>query len=140
MGPSFSWLFGPRTYDDMVGKWNAVGGPFKHGLTAVDKCVVSRGTPADLTWPNSSLFTGDVTACSADLRERHEGHLVVMRSGELLRSLLLPAGSMNTLLLIVHPIVLGSGERLFGGERRFDLALETVMPARGGLVLAQYRS
>ncbi len=92
MGPSSSWLFGRRIYDDMVGHWNAVGGPFKDGLNAVDKYVVSRGTPADLPCPNSSLVTGDVTARLADLRERHEGHVVMMGSGELLRSLLLPLG------------------------------------------------
>lgn len=62
-----------------------------------------------------------------------------MGSGELLRSLLLPGRLVDTLLLIVHPLVLGSGERLFGGARGFDLMLETVTPARGGLALAQYR-
>lgn len=139
MGRSFSWLFGRRTYDDLVGHWNAVGGPFKDGLNAMDNYVVSRGTTADLPWPNSSLVTGDVTARLGEVRERQDGNLVVMGSGELLRSLLLPAGLVNTLLLIVHPIVLGSGERLFGEEGRFDLDLENVTQTRAGLVLARYR-
>lgn len=37
MGSSFSWLFGRRTYDDMVGHWNAAGGPFKDGRNTIDK-------------------------------------------------------------------------------------------------------
>lgn len=62
-----------------------------------------------------------------------------MGSGELLRSLLLPARLVDTLFLIVHPVGLGSGQRLFGDEGRFDLETEKVGHARGGLVLAQYR-
>lgn len=37
MGPSFSWLFGRRSHDDMVGHWNAAGGPFKDGRNTIDK-------------------------------------------------------------------------------------------------------
>lgn len=123
----------------MVDHWKTVGGPFKDGLNTIDKDVVSRGTTTDLPWPNSSLVTGDVTARLAELREGHEGNLVVMGSGDLLRSLLFPARLVDALLLIVHPVVLGSGKRLFGSESRFDLALQEVTAARGGLVLAQYR-
>lgn len=139
MGSSFSWLFGRRTYDDMVGHWNAVGGSFKDGLNAGQKYVVSRGTTTSLPWPNSTLVTGDVRARMEALRDAETGNLVVMGSGVLLRSLLLPTGLVDMLLLIVHPIVLGAGERLFDGVGRFDLRLEKVTTTNGGLALMRYR-
>ena len=139
MGARFSWLFGRRSYDEMLGHWNAVGGPYKDGLNAATKYVASSDPDASLPWPNSRLLTGDVPAAVAGLRDEAPGNLVVMGSGVLIRSLL-PHGLVDELLLIVHPLTLGSGRRLFpddGALRRFDLV--GAEPTRSGLVLARYR-
>ena len=48
-------VLGRRSYDDMLGHWNAVGGPFKDGLNNVTKYVASSHPDTDLPWPNSTL-------------------------------------------------------------------------------------
>jgi dihydrofolate reductase len=88
MGLGFSWLFGRRSYEDMLSHRNAVGGPFKDGLDEVQEFVASSNPDAELPWPNSALLTGDVPAEVAAARARPGGNLVVMGSGVLVRSLL----------------------------------------------------
>jgi dihydrofolate reductase len=139
MGARFSWLLGRRSYDDMLGHWNAVGGPYQDGLNGTTKYVASSDPGATLPWPNSSLLTGDVPAAVAELRRESPGNLVIMGSGVLIRSLL-PHDLIDELLLIVHPLTLGSGRRLFpddGALRRF--ALVGAEPTKAGLLLARYR-
>jgi len=140
MGPDFSWLFGRRSYEDMLGHWNQVGGPFKDGLNQTLKYVASSNADAHLPWPNSTLLSGNVPAAVASLREQPGGNLVVMGSGQLIRSLL-PHGLVDELLLMIHPIVLGSGERLFGAAPdQVSLTLVDSVPTSTGVIMATYRS
>jgi len=139
LGSGFSWLLGRRSYDDMLGHWNQVGGPFKDGLNQAVKYVASRNPDADLPWPSSVLLSGDVPARVAALREQPGGNLVTMGSGELVRSLL-PHGLVDELFLMVHPIVLGSGQRLFGpADQPLSLGLVDVTTTGSGVTLATYR-
>jgi dihydrofolate reductase len=139
MGQGFSWLLGRRSYDDILRHWNAEGGPFKDGLNNATKYVASSHPDAELTWPNSTLLTGDVPAEVAALRDRDGGNLVVMGSGELVRSLL-PRGLVDELLLMIHPVVLGSGRRLFGPHDDVrGLELVDSVAAGTGVLLATYR-
>lgn len=137
MGPAFSWLFGRRTYDDMLGHWNAAGGAFKDGLNHVEKLVVSRGPGASLPWPNSRLVTGDVPEELRAAVRDSPGNLVIMGSGVLVRSLL-PVGLVDTLLLIQHPVVLGAGRKLFGDGVSARFALQDVTRSSSGLAVARY--
>ncbi len=140
MGTDFCWLFGRRSYEDMLGHWNEVGGPFKDGLNDTTKYVASSDPHAELRWPNSTLLTGDVPAEVAALRERPGGTLVVLGSGRLVRSLL-PHGLVDELLLMIHPVVLGSGHRLFGpDDRAHRLRLVGCTPAESGVLLATYET
>jgi len=139
MGEGFSWLFGRRSYDDMLTHWNDVGGPFKDGLNQTRKYVASSNPAADLSWPNSTLLTGDVPAAVRDLREQPGGNLVIMGSGQLVRSLL-PHALVDELLLMIHPLVLGSGKRLFGPDDDVhQLRLVDCTPTPTGVVLATYQ-
>jgi dihydrofolate reductase len=140
MGAGFVWLFGRRSYDDMLGHWNQVGGPFRDGLNGTEKYVASSDPDAELPWPRSTLLTGDVPAEVAALRDRAAGNLVVMGSGELVRSLL-PHGLVDELLLMIHPVVLGSGRRLFGSsEVPTAFRLVDCTPTATGVLLATYRA
>ncbi len=139
MGEGFSWLLGRRSYNDMLQHWNDEGGPFKDGLNNATKYVASSSPDTELPWPNSTLLTGDVPAEVAKLREQPGGNLVVMGSGQLCRSLL-ARGQVDELLLLVHPLVLGSGSTLFGPDddvRRLELVEST--QTESGLLLATYR-
>jgi dihydrofolate reductase len=139
MGQDFSWLFGRYSYDDMLSHWNEVGGPFKDGLNGTRKYVASSDPGADLPWPNSTLLHGDVPAAVAALREQPGGNLVIMGSGRLIRSLL-PRGLVDELFLMIHPLVLGSGHRLFGPDDEVRrLRLVDCTPTATGVLLATYR-
>lgn len=139
MGQEFSWLFGRRSYDDMLTYWNQAGGPFKQGLNQTRKYVVSSDPDADLPWPNSTLITGDVPAEVAALREQPGGNLVIMGSSQLTQSLL-PHGLVDELFLMIHPVVLGSGRRLFGPDNEaHQLQLIDCTPSTTGVLMATYQ-
>jgi dihydrofolate reductase len=106
-------LLGRRSYEEMLSSWNAQGGPFKDALNSAPKYVASASAAATLAWPNSTLLHGDVPAAVAELKQSSVGgDLVIMGSGRLIRSLL-PHGLIDEYLLMIHPLVLGSGRRLF---------------------------
>jgi dihydrofolate reductase len=139
MGPGFAWLFGRRSYDDMLGHWNSVGGPMAEGLNAATKYVASSHADADLPWPHSVLVTGDVPAEVAALREQPGGNLVVMGSGRLIQTLL-ARDLIDELLLFVHPIVLGSGRRMFGPDDEVHAFELTGCSRTGtGLLMSTYQ-
>ncbi len=139
MGEGFSWLLGRRSYEDMLAHWNEVGGPFKDGLNQARKYVASSSSGTVLPWPNSTLLSGDVPAAVAGLREQPGGNLVIMGSGQLIRSLL-RHGLIDEFFLMIHPIVLGTGRRLFGpDEETRPLRLINCTPAKSGVLMATYR-
>lgn len=137
--PDGGMLLGRRSYEDMLGTWNDRGGPFKDALNATTKYVASRSSGTQLAWPNSTLLDGDVATAVADLKEAPDGNLVIMGSGELIRSLL-PHRLIDEFLLMIHPLVLGSGQRLFehGGEA-LKLKLVESAGTETGVILATYR-
>lgn len=139
MGEGFSWLFGRRTYEQLLAHWNQVGGPFADSFNHVPKYVASSRSDTELPWPNSTLLGGDVPARVAQLREQAGGNLVVLGSGALVRSLL-PHGLIDELLLMIHPVVLGSGRRLFGPDDEVHrLNLVDSRSTATGVLLATYR-
>jgi len=140
LGPDFSWLFGHRTYDGLLSYWNEAGGPFREPLNQVQKYVASSNRQTDLPWPNSTLLGGDVPAAIANLREQPGGNLVIMGSGQLIRSLL-PHRLIDEFFLMVHPVVLGSGQQLFGSETAaHPLHLIDSSHTVGGILLATYQT
>jgi dihydrofolate reductase len=139
MGRDFAWLFGRRSYEDMLGYWNQAGGPFRDSLNGTLKYVASSNPEAHLPWPNTTLLSGDVPAAVAALRHQPGGNLVVMGSGQLVRSLL-PLGLVDELFLMIHPVLLGSGRRLFGpDDEAHRLRLVDSVPTATGVLMVTYR-
>ncbi len=129
-------LFGRRTYEEFIRAWaGRDDNPFTPVLEARRKYVVSRTLSEPLPWQNSTLVTGDV----AELRRTApEDELVVLGSGELVRALL-REGLVDELLLTVHPLVLGSGTRLFeDGGPRLELELSSSVTTTTGVTVATY--
>jgi dihydrofolate reductase len=131
------WLFGRRTYEDLLGYWNQQpDSDFGPMLNAAPKYVASTTLTEPLPWPASTLLHGDVGDAVRELKAGVDGVLAIMGSGQLVGSLL-EADLIDELLLMVHPLVLGSGHRLFPDEA--ELALRLVgLSAAGDLVLATY--
>jgi len=127
MGGDRSFLFGRRTYEDLLASWNAKGGPFKDALNDTRKYVASSNPATRLDWPNSTLLHGDVPAAVADLKHSSSTNLVIMGSGVLIGSLM-AADLIDEYLLMIHPLVLGTGRRLFPEGVHASLRLTTASP------------
>ncbi len=108
-------LFGRRTWQGMAAAWpDRAGDPYADQMNAIPKYVASRTlTPDDLTWENSTLLSpADAVADVAALRDQEGGDLVMWGSVSLVRALL-EAGLVDELNLMIEPILLGGGKRIF---------------------------
>ena len=138
MGGDRAFLFGRRTYEDLLASWNAKGGPFKDALNNARKYVASSNPTARLGWPNSTLLHGDVPAAVADLKESSGTNLVIMGSGVLISSLM-AADLIDEYLLMIAPLVLGAGRRLFAGGTQAALRLVDSGTTNKGMLIATYQ-
>ncbi|MFB7993172.1 dihydrofolate reductase family protein [Streptomyces sp. NPDC056002] len=116
-------LLGRRTYEWFAARWPSRTGAWAERLNALPKYVVSS-TLVDPEWNNSTVLDGEVVAAVSKLKEELDGDIVVYASRRLVRTLL-EHGLADELRLIVHPVVLGAGERLFG-ETGPELSLRLV--------------
>jgi dihydrofolate reductase len=133
-------LLGRRTYEDILGYWNTQGGPFKDPLNNADKYVASRTLREPLPWPNSTLLHGDVADAVVELKQQPDKDLHVMGSGELIRTLM-SHELIDEYVLMIHPLVLGTGRRLFAdGGTPAQLRLVDSMAATTGVLIATYEA
>jgi dihydrofolate reductase len=137
MGEDRAFLFGRRTYEQLLASWNEQGGPFKDALNNTQKYVASSNPAAKLDWPNSTLLHGDVPAAVADLKQSAATNLVIMGSGVLIASLM-AARLIDEYLLSISPLVLGTGRRLFPEGIRQPLRLSESVTTKTGVLIAVY--
>ena len=137
--PDGAFLFGRRTYEDVLRVWNSrPDNPFAEPLNNTPKYVVSSNPSTPLPWPNSTLVTGDVPAEVAKLKACPGGYLVIMGSGELIHSLL-PHSLIDEYMLMIHPVVLGTGLRLFPDRGTMtELRLTSSATTTTGVILTTY--
>jgi len=139
MGTTGAILLGRRTYQHFATVWpGRTDNPYSQVLDNTQKYVVSRTLAEPLEWRNSTrLSTMEEVA---DLKEKLDKDIVVLGSGELVQSLL-QAGLVDELILLIHPILLGTGRRLFAdGAARADLTLTGSRTTGTGVVVATYRA
>jgi len=137
MGEDHAWLFGRHTYEQLLATWNARGGPFKEAFNDTQKFVASHDPGARLDWPNSTLLTGDVPAAVADLKRNTTANLVILGSGVLIGSLM-AADVIDEYVLMIAPLVLGTGRRLFAGGTQTSLRLVETVATSTGVVMTSY--
>jgi dihydrofolate reductase len=115
MGNTGGLLLGRRTYEDFHGFWpNQTDNPFTEVLDNSLKYVASRTLKQPLAWQNAVLLKGDAGEAVARLREQPGKDLVILGSGELVNALM-RRNLIDECILLIHPLVLGSGRRLFPG-------------------------
>lgn len=137
MSRSGALLFGRRTYEDFYRVWpSRTESPFTPILNNSTKYVASRTVKEPLPWMNSILLSGDAKDTVAELRQRPGKDIVILGSGVLVQSLL-RHGLIDELMLNIHPIVLGSGRRLFpdGGAPATLSMLESQTTSKGVLIV-----
>jgi dihydrofolate reductase len=132
------WLFGRRSYEDLLSYWNKrTDSPFGPMLNSAPKYVASTTLKEPLRWPNSTLLRGDAVNAVTTLKTESSGVLAMMGSGELIASLM-TAGLIDEYLLMIHPVVLGSGRRLFREGVHVSLRLIESVSTATGMVIAVY--
>lgn len=141
MGRATAMLLGRRTYDDVLGHWTSVTepNPFTEVLVNSTKYVTSRRADTRLAYPNSTLLAGEAADTVARLKGGVGGLIRVIGSGDLVRSLH-AAGLVDEYVLMIHPLALGSGTRLFGEGTRTDLELQETVTTTTGVLIARYRT
>jgi dihydrofolate reductase len=105
-------LLGRRTYEFLAARWPSRSGEFADRLNDMPKYVVSS-TLKDPDWNNSTVLAGDVVQEVSKLKEELGGEIVVAGSIRLVRTLL-ENDLVDELRLMIYPVVLGAGDRLFG--------------------------
>jgi dihydrofolate reductase len=138
MSQSDGLLLGRRTYEDLLTTWNSRGGMFKDALNAAQKYVVSQTLTDPLPWPNSTLVSGNVVEAVTELRSRPGRELHIMGSGQLIETLVAHQ-LVDEFLLMIFPVVLGSGRHLFAGDTYMELDLVDAKATSTGVVIATFR-
>jgi dihydrofolate reductase len=127
-------LFGRRTYEHMYSYWPKQTGPITDTLNRAQKYVASNTLSEPLPWENSTLLSGNVPAQVREL----DLDAVILGSGELIHALL-REDMIDALVLTIHPLVLGSGLRMFPDEGAVaKLRLVESIPTTTGVIIAVY--
>jgi dihydrofolate reductase len=135
-------LFGRRTWQTMAAAWpGRAGDPFADRMNAIPKFVVSRTlTPNDLTWAGSTLLPADdAIGAVRELRAREGAGLQVMGSSTVAAQLA-EHDLVDEYRLMIEPVLLGGGKRLFPGDGRArPLELVSATTATTGVLICTYR-
>lgn len=139
MAQTGAFLLGRRTYEIFASYWptQSDDDPFAKILNGLPKYVASTTLGEPLAWQNSTLLHGDVAKAVAELKEGEGGNIVVLGSGGLVQTLY-ENDLVDEYSLMIHPIVLGSGKKLFREVPRKPLKLADSVTTSTGVVMATY--
>jgi dihydrofolate reductase len=139
MGNTGGILLGRRTYEDFHGFWpHQTDNPFTEILNNTPKYVASNTLEEPLAWQNSTLLQGDAVDALPQLKRRLQKDLVLLGSGNLARSLI-GHNLIDRYILLIHPLVLGSGQRLFEDDgATAKLRLVDSKTSTTGVIIAIY--
>jgi dihydrofolate reductase len=139
MGNPFDLVLGRKTYEIFASHWPHTDDPGAEELNSAAKHVASR-TLTELEWRNSHLIEGEVAEGVRKLKERDGPELQVHGSPNLIQTLLAHE-LVDELRLVVCPLVLGTGKRLFdGGAVPTGLELTGSKLSSSGAIIATYRT
>jgi dihydrofolate reductase len=139
-GEGGSLLLGRRTYEDFFAVWpKRTDNPFTDVLNNRQKYVASRTIREPLPWQNSTLLQGDAAEAVARLKEEPGGDIGVLGSGQLVETLM-RHDLVDEYVLSIHPLILGSGRRLFADSGTYaTLTLVESVTTTTGVVITTYR-
>ena len=141
IGQTSAYLFGRRTYQHMAAHWpnEPDDNPIAASLNAMPKYVATRTLrQQDVTWANCFVLQGDVVDAVARLKEDGDGFITVLGSGELVQTLI-SAGVVDVYRILLHPLVLGTGKRLFREyPHPLHLRLSECVQTTTGVLLLTY--
>jgi len=131
-------LLGQRSDEWFAARWLSRSGQWADRLNSLPKYVVSA-TLEEAKWSNSTVLTGDVVSEVSKLKQELDGDIVVYASYQLGRTLI-EHDLVDELRLVVFPVVLGAGERLFGETSdKKPMRLVDAKTVGGGLAFLTYQ-
>jgi dihydrofolate reductase len=133
-------LFGRWTYESLRRAWTdrTDDNPFTDVLNKAQKYVASTTLEEPLPWMNSTLLEGDAADAVAELKSQSDENLTILGSATLVQSLML-RNLVDELVLMIHPLVLGSGRRLFSDHGAYAAFEQTdSIPTTTGVLIATY--
>ncbi len=133
-------LFGRRTWQDFITAWGrrTDGNPVTTHMNAATKYVVSRTLEDTDAWQNSILLRGDAADMVAELKTQSDRDLAIIGSASLVRALH-AAGLIDRYTLVICPLTLGRGARLFEGPAPLtEFELTGSVATTMGVIIAQY--
>jgi dihydrofolate reductase len=136
-----AYLFGRKTYEKMIGYWPSQPdeNPMAAHLNATPKYVATR-TLTSLTWSNAEVLDGELASAVRDLKSRGDGNIAVLGSGVLVQELIAD-DLVDGYRLYLHPLLLGTGKRLFrAADRPRRLRLVNCTPTTTGVLMLEYDS
>ncbi len=136
-----AYIFGRRTYEKMLAYWPSQPdeNPMAAHLNATPKYLATR-TLSSLTWSNAHVLAGELVPAVQDLKAQSEGNIVVLGSGVLVQELI-ANDLVDGYCLFVHPLLLGTGKRLFREmDRPRRLRLVDCTPTTTGVLMLTYDS
>ena len=133
-------LFGRRTYEDFYDVWpKRTESPFTPWLNNIPKYVASRTLAEPLPWMHSTLLREDAATAVQTLKQQPDKDLLILGSGELIRSLM-RSNAIDVYVLLIHPLVLGSGRRLFASSAPTKLTHVSSSHTQSGVIVATYHA
>lgn len=131
-------ILGRRTYDGFAAVWPTVEGDYAARMNALPKYLASRSI-ASPAWSNTSVLGPDIAAAVAGLKQATSGNILIFGSASVCHQLIRQS-LVDQFSLIVYPVVLGRGTRLFPDEVRTTLRLTGNTALNDGLVLLRYET
>ena len=141
IGETSAYLFGRKTYEQMAAHWpnEPADNPMAASLNTTPKYVATRTLrEQDLEWANSHVVNGDMVEAIQGLKAEGDGFVTVLGSGVLVQTLIANE-LVDTYRIMLHPLVLGAGKRLFREYRRpLRLRFAGCTPTTTGVLLLTY--
>jgi dihydrofolate reductase len=141
IGQTSAYLFGRKTYENMAAHWphESADNPIATSLNATPKYVATRTLrQQDLEWANCYVLDGDVVEVVQGLKAEGDGFVTVLGSGVFVQTLI-ANDLIDTYRIMLHPLVLGTGKRLFREyPHPVRLRLTECTPTTTGVLLLTY--
>jgi dihydrofolate reductase len=128
------FLCGRRTYEMFAAAWGDAEGPYADRLRSLPKLVASSTLAGELTW-NASLLEGDAITALKRIKEQDGGDIMMYGNPVLLRSLL-ENGLVDELEIMLHPLTLGTGTKLFATRTELKLVRQSTL--QSGVLILTY--
>lgn len=136
---SAALLLGRITYETFALAWPTFEGKVADKMNSMPKYVISK-TLADPEWNNTTVLRGDLIEEATALKQKVDGDIVIHGSAQLARALF-AAGLVDELRLMVYPLVLGSGKKLFDGDgKKMRMPLRDANTVGDGITILTYAS